>query len=72
AGHAAQADRLAQEAGELADGKMYGLVDGLAGGLADDPAAGARVASVRAAVAFELGDRNEAAHGLLARVGDAA
>ncbi|CAD5975045.1 protein of unknown function [Streptomyces sp. KY70] len=45
AGHAAQADRLAQEAGELADG------------LADDPAAGARVASVRAAVAFELGDR---------------
>lgn len=71
AGHAAQADRLAQEAGELANGKMYGLVDGLAGGLADDPAAGARVASVRAAVAFELGDRNEAAHGLLARVGDA-
>ncbi|MFE1475896.1 ATP-binding protein [Streptomyces cyaneofuscatus] len=64
AGHAAQADRLAQEAGELADG----LVDGLA----DDPAAGARVASVRAAVAFELGDRNEAAHGLLARLGNAA
>ncbi|MFF7628447.1 ATP-binding protein [Streptomyces cyaneofuscatus] len=64
AGHAAQAGRLAQEAGELADG----LVDGLA----DDPAAGARVASVRAAVAFELGDRNEAAHGLLARLGNAA
>ncbi|MEW1759388.1 AAA family ATPase [Streptomyces cyaneofuscatus] len=64
AGHAAQADRLAQEAGELADG----LVDGLA----DDPAAGARVASVRAAVTFELGDRSEAAHGLLARLGNAA
>ncbi|RLV67770.1 Transcriptional regulator, LuxR family [Streptomyces sp. CBMAI 2042] len=60
AGHAAQADRLAEEAVELADG------------LADDPAAGARVASVRAAVAFELGDRNEAAHGLLARAGNAA
>ncbi|MFI7236408.1 ATP-binding protein [Streptomyces cyaneofuscatus] len=56
AGHAAQAGRLAQEADELAD----------------DPAAGSRIASVRAAVAFELGDRNEAAHGLLARVGDAA
>lgn len=56
AGHAAQADRLAQEADELAD----------------DPATGARIASVRAAVAFELGDRNEAAHGLLARLGNAA
>ncbi|WP_437114367.1 ATP-binding protein [Streptomyces cyaneofuscatus] len=56
AGHAVQADRLAQEADELTD----------------DPAAGARIATVRAAVAFERGDRNEAAHGLLARVGDAA
>ncbi|MFD3646142.1 ATP-binding protein [Streptomyces cyaneofuscatus] len=64
AGHAAQADRLAQEADELAGRTAHEL--------ADDPAAGARVASVRAAVAFELGDRNEAAHGLLARVGDAA
>ncbi|MFI8355680.1 ATP-binding protein [Streptomyces cyaneofuscatus] len=68
AGHAAQADRLAQEASELADR----LAGELADGLADDPATGARVASVRAAVAFELGDRNEAAHGLLARVGNAA
>ncbi|MYR94805.1 MULTISPECIES: AAA family ATPase [unclassified Streptomyces] len=56
AGHAAQADRLAQEADELTD----------------DPAVGAQVASVRAAVVFELGDQSEAAHGLLARVGDAA
>jgi len=64
AGHAAQADRLAEEAVELA-GRT-------ADGLADDPATGARVASVRAAVAFELGDRNEAAHGLLARLGNAA
>ncbi|WP_324794465.1 AAA family ATPase [Streptomyces cyaneofuscatus] len=68
AGHAAQADRLAQEADELADA----WAGGSAGELADAPAAGARVASVRAAVAFELGDRNEAAHGLLARVGNAA
>ncbi|WP_435842165.1 helix-turn-helix transcriptional regulator [Streptomyces cyaneofuscatus] len=68
AGHATQADRLAQEADELADA----WAGGLAGELAGDPAAGARVASVRAAVAFELGDRNEAAHGLLGRVGDAA
>lgn len=72
AGHAAQADRLAQEADELADELAGELADGSVDGLADDPAAGARVASVRAAVAFELGDRNEAAHGLLARVGNAA
>ncbi|MZF57225.1 AAA family ATPase [Streptomyces sp. SID5594] len=72
AGHATQADRLAQEADELADGLAGELADGSVDGLADDPAAGARVASVRAAVAFELGDRNEAAHGLLARVGNAA
>ncbi|MFE2295054.1 LuxR C-terminal-related transcriptional regulator [Streptomyces sp. NPDC059452] len=56
AGHAAQADRLAQEADELTE----------------EPALGARLASVRAAVVFELGDRSEAARGLLARVGDAA
>ncbi|MFD8466593.1 AAA family ATPase [Streptomyces cyaneofuscatus] len=72
AGHAAQADRLAEEAGELADGLAGELADGSVDGLVDDPATGARVASVRAAVAFELGDRNEAAHGLLARVGNAA
>ncbi|MGW1204910.1 helix-turn-helix transcriptional regulator [Streptomyces cyaneofuscatus] len=72
AGHATQADRLAQEADELADSSAGGLAGDLASGLADDPAARARIASVRAAVAFELGDRNEAAHGLLARVGDAA
>ncbi|MEU0357206.1 helix-turn-helix transcriptional regulator [Streptomyces cyaneofuscatus] len=72
AGHAAQADRLAQEAGELADGLAVESADGSVDGLADDPSAGARVASVRAAVAFELGDRSEAAHGLLARLGHAA
>nr|WP_153426475.1 LuxR family transcriptional regulator [Streptomyces alkaliphilus] len=55
-GHAAQADLLAEEAGPLTD----------------DPTVRARIASVRAAVVFELGDRSEAAHGLLARVGDAA
>ncbi|MEU3971520.1 AAA family ATPase [Streptomyces bacillaris] len=55
-GHAAQADRLAEEADPLQD----------------DPAVGATIASVRAAVVFELGDQSEAAHGLLARVGDAA
>ncbi|MDX2403130.1 AAA family ATPase [Streptomyces microflavus] len=56
AGHAAQADRLAVEAQELAD----------------DPAVGARIASVRAAVVFELGDQSEAARGLLARAGGTA
>ncbi|MDT0495321.1 AAA family ATPase [Streptomyces griseus] len=56
AGHTSQADRLAGEADELTD----------------EPAVGARVASVRAAVAFELGDRREAARGLLARAGDTA
>ncbi|WP_411080106.1 helix-turn-helix transcriptional regulator [Streptomyces sp. cmx-18-6] len=56
AGHAAEADRLAEEADELTE----------------DQAIGARIASVRAAVAFEVGDQSEAARGLLARVGDAA
>ncbi|WP_311137116.1 AAA family ATPase [Streptomyces sp. I6] len=55
-GHAAQADRLAEEADPLHD----------------DPAVGATIALVRAAVVFELGDQAEAAHGLLARVGDTA
>lgn len=56
AGHAAEADRLAREADALTE----------------DPAVGARLASVRAAVAFELGDQSEAAQGLLTRAGDAA
>ncbi|MEW2066467.1 AAA family ATPase [Streptomyces sp. NPDC007346] len=56
AGHAAQGGRLAEEADPLTD----------------DPAVGAKIASVRAAVVYELGDQSEAAHGLLARVGDAA
>ncbi|MEW1612266.1 MULTISPECIES: AAA family ATPase [unclassified Streptomyces] len=56
AGHGAQADRLAEEADATTQ----------------DPALGARIASVRAAVVFEAGDRSEAARGLLARVGEAA
>ncbi|WP_415957361.1 ATP-binding protein [Streptomyces sp. 021-4] len=72
AGHAAQADRLAEEAEELADEPAAGASVASAAGARVTSVAGARIASVRAAVAFERGDRNEAAHGLLARVGDTA